>query len=244
MRQQRRNLVTSSFNVADVPGMFLRLDGQAITGYSQLDPLTTWNDTSGNGRNAATTGSGVVSKYIRTATLPGGGDAGMAWFNPGDSGGSEMGGAFPQDTIDDTGVGWTFYAWLRSFATTDQVLWQDDTGGAPQLLWASTGKIGWRDAITTHEIAPVSTGYHSAIWVFSGAPNVGACEVFLDGASVGSETWNWQNPLVTNYILGANQVSNLNLDAWVAEFIGWRGAHEAPIRQAVRNALVAKWGWG
>jgi hypothetical protein len=225
--------------------MFLRLDGAAVTGVTPGNALTTWPDTSGHGRHATTTGSGVVPKWITAGTLPAGGDAGMAWYNPFDTGGSENGGLLPESSID-TGTGWTYYLWFRAFdAASAQVLWQDNAGGGqPQLIWVSTGKFGWRDAGGTHEIAAATTGWHSLIYVFAGVAGTGTGTVYYDGVSAGTATWDWSTAGVTGYIMGANQISNANWDGWMAEFIGFAGAHDAATRQAMRSYLAAKWTWG
>ncbi len=246
MRQQRRNLVTSAaFTPASVPGMFLRLDGQAVTGYSHNTPLTTWVDTSGNGRDATANGTGIVPRYINTNTGPLGQNLGMVWFNPFDTGGSECGGLWPEGSVD-LGTGWSYYLWFRSFNATDpQVLWQDNQGGGqPQLIWTSTAKFGWRDAITTHEIAAAATDWHSLIYIFDGVAGTGTGTVYFDGVSAGSATWNWANTGVTGYIMGANQIGAANWDGWMGEFIGYAGAHDAATRTAIRAYLLAKWFWG
>lgn len=244
MRQQRRNLVTQGVGIDPlvVPGLQLELDGQAITGLASSDPLTTWTDTSGHGHHATTTGSGVVPKYISVATLPSGGNAGMAWYNPGDAGGSENGGTFPKSGTEDT-QGITYYFWLRSFdAVSAQVIFQDETGGQPQLIWGPS--IGWRDSGGTHSINAPTMGYHSLIYVFNPPNGTGLGEVFLDNVSLGTAVWAWDTAAPTTYVFGANQASNAHLDAWVAQINVFTGAHAAPLRDGIRNYLVNKWGWG
>lgn len=242
----RRALLGASrlINPATVPWRFLHLDGSAITGYAPLDSLTTWTDLSGNGRDAATTGIGVVPKYIYTGTLPSGGDKGMVWYNPFEVGGSQNGGLFPESALDQ-GTGWTFYLWFRAFdVSTTQVLWQNEAGGAPQLRWVSSGKFGWRDAGGIQEIGTATTGYHSLIYSFAGATGAGVGEVFYDGLSAGTAASNWSAAGVTNYIMGDNIGSGASWNGWMAEFIGYAGVHSPPTRQGIRSFLRSKWGWG
>lgn len=242
---RRRRMISSNITPYNVPGGFLHLDAAAITGVAPGASLTTWRDTSGNGRDATTPGVGVVPKYIFTATLPGGGDKGMVWYNPFDGTGSVNGGNFPESTIDQSS-GWTYYLWFRSFdAASPQVLFQDGAAGnQPQLIWVSNGKFGWRDSISTHEIAAASTGYHSLIYVFSGIAGAGTGEVYFDGARSGSAAWNWSNAGVSTYLVGANQVNNAHWDGWMGELMGFAGAHSSAVRLGLHTYFANKWGWG
>jgi hypothetical protein len=242
----RRLAFAGPLDPAGVAGMQLRLDAAALTGFAINDPITTWPDTSGHGRNAISTGVGVVPKYIRTATRPDGGNQGMAWFNPFDGAGSECGGSFPKSAADDT-QGFTYYFWFRSFdATNGQVLFQDDTSSRPVLRWLSAGgKIGWGDASgTPHDFTAPTTGYHSLIYRFNPPNGTGLGQVLLDGVSLGTAVWSWNTTIPTSYLVGDNAVSTANWDGWLAELIVYSGAHSEQTWRGVQAFLRGKWGWG
>lgn len=247
MRQQRRNLVTTSAGIdpGTLANLELRLAGPSVAG-SPEDQIALWADSSGKGRDASQA-TGANRPYISGGSVnnpnavSGRRGIGFNVFAP-----SFMEGLLPGATIG-SALGHTFYCWLYeySFGGNNQVIWQDNTGGRPRLLYSSsTGKIGWADAFGTNETVAQTAGYHSLVYAFN-PPNDGSgvCRVYRDNVLIGTSAWNYGFDVPTSYFLGANQVANAGLAATLYEFAFFSAAHSLATIQRVLEWGVGYWGF-
>lgn len=245
MRQQRRNLVTSgALDPSSLPNLELQLRGTSLVGATD-DPISTFSDTSGKGRHATQAGakrpriSGVNANNPLSPT----GKTGAS-FNFGEA--DNLDGAMA-----DVGVaaGNTFYLWFHEsqFGGNDQVIYNDDTGGKPQLIVAdATGKIAWRDG-STHSSAVQIKGddaFHSLVYVFSPpSGGAGTATIYHNGAVIFTDTWNYTTAGVSAYTVGANQVDGAPFAGTLFETDYFSQEHSPEIVARVLSWGVGFWGF-
>lgn len=249
MRQQRRALATGGpIAPNSLPNLELRLSGTSLAGTDDTN-IALWPDLSGHGRDAAQASATPQPK----TSIHGNAN------NP-DSPTNRKGANFNFGEIDrmdgtmtDVGVaaGNTVYLWFweSPFSVNGQVIFQDQSGGAPQLIVsdASGGKVGWRDGAATNLSTLGFTGvgaYHSLVYVFappSGGTGVGT--IYHNGTAVYTHTWSYNTASVTGYRIGANQVNQVPFGGILYELDYFSQAHSPDIVSRVLAWGTGFWGF-
>jgi uncharacterized protein (TIGR02217 family) len=202
--------------------------------------VSTWNDLSPNNWDAAqanaalqptvlTPGSANGTRLVRFdgVTSPNGDTMGFAMG----------GGNFPPATAGMTfyfyGV---FYTQVNSF--NGAVLFQDDTGGQPQLILkqaAPDAGIGWRDA-TTHAGSTYAPGTDVYAWVFEPPSGSGTGRVFKNGVQIHSDVWTFTTTSASSYIVSGNP-SNVCVKMDLGAVVWFSEDHDAATRLGVELYL-------
>ena len=229
----------------NVPGLFLWLDATTNLG-APNSQIADWTDRSGNNRDAFQT-------LVPNRPFVTDGSAGAPHAPNGKHGvsfnftiPSWMGGTLPAGPAGiGTTTGQTYYLWTWqvNFSKPAQVVWQDQFGASPQLLFADgADNVGWRDNLATHAIAPKTAGFQSMVWEFAPPDDgTGVCTMYRNGASIGSANWKFQFPTTDSYFLGVNQVANAGFAGMMYEFLAYTGAHTAQIRNLLLAYGSRKW---
>jgi hypothetical protein len=221
----------------DIAGCILWLAADDIVGLSDGDPVSTWADGSGAGRDA--TGSGGSRPTYQTGELNG---RPVVRFDGTDD---EMATA----SVGVTDLDCTIIAVL-SPANTDAgrspVFVGNDGGGngygiatstgggAPNEIGRLRGGIAWDSTGTAATTGPA---------IYSLVQSSGSCEVFLDGVSLGTFSSDPNNP-TSRITLGNHRVGVSSANCWagdIAEIAIYDSPLDATDRGDVEAYLTAKW---
>jgi hypothetical protein len=230
----------------------VKLDARSITGVPDGTVLTTWPDSSGNGRDAGQAIAGLKPTYRATASAN---QQPLVDFYAGATI-HDMGGTLPAGGLGNA-AGFTLYAYY----TQDQIDATDP--GAPggfndQIIWGSDIAGGWRMYGVRFPTVPTkfpsaSTGGNllqgsaapslgSHVMVYSLAPPSGAgvAALTLDGVQIATGTWN-ANPQ-TRYLVSSNAGDNIGLHGKIG-FLGLAATlHSARTQLGVAKFLRQTWG--
>ena len=219
-----------AFTPASLPGLALWLDATAITGLVDADPVGTWSDQSGNGRDA--TQATAAKKPTYKTNIQNGKP--VVRF----------------DSIDD-GLSVTMSLAAGSWSCYAVVLVPSATTAGNYVLDAETGrlifsprdsddntKVGWYDGLWK-DIAAITSGWKLLAWILTSGGNG---EVFVDGVSKGTAAYSAQaigGAIAIGTRYNINGTNNLRSD--LGEFALYSGAHTVADRQQLENYYNTKW---
>jgi hypothetical protein len=228
-----------------LPGLELYLRSDLGIVAADGDPVASWADQSGHARNASQVTAAMQPTFHRTGpTLSPAGKPAVSFDGLASPNGDNMTGTFPLGQISSTN-GATFYQYARVAASVNgaggQVIFQDDTGGRPQLRdnnFDPPNGFAFRDATGVFDLGiDTLPAIHLNSWVFVPPAPTGLCTLFVNGAALGSHAWNYDNAGTAGYVVGANQVQNVacKMDLWV--ILWFSVAHDTGTRKGVELFL-------
>lgn len=213
----------AGFDPASITGCRLWLQAEAITGLSDGAPVLTWSDESGSDHHAAQTQASRQPTF-QTSVING---RPVVRFDGADSMSLSLSEASTEHTF-------FFVIDLAALGGHHNYLFDSHEGRLilDAAKSASPHVVRWRDSSWRNVAAGVA-GHQILTWVFSGTTG----EVFRNGASVGTETYN-PTPLGGTTALGSNYSGNQNrFEGDIAEVVYYNQALAAADRQQVEQYL-------
>lgn len=244
-RPNRRWLMGQALNPGSLAYLELRLTD--IPAGAPDDPVATWADSSGNGRNA----TGGPNLPALSGDSPGNpnspsGRQGV-WFNSFFN--VYMTGPLPGGSGLEPSRGFTFYNWFHEGATNAnhaQTLWQSSSGGVGLILADGSLKIGYGDQLGAHISSTTkSAGYHSLVYTFNPPMGTGKCQVHYDGTLILEDDWSFTNGFgpASGYTLSNNTVDTTAFEGIYYELMLFSQAHDAATRAGVLAYGQGHWGF-
>jgi hypothetical protein len=230
-------------------------------GLANLASVNSWPDSSGNGRTATPFVGQAAPVYKTGVSITG---LPMVEFNGVNN---NMHAAFPAGGLTNSTVthGMSIYFYVNWFGNAaphngGQVIWQDESGSSPQLIYDLTGFPNF-GAIRTAGTGTLGTsqnnvaGSQTDTWIFrtpdsAVVPNfipapgdqASYCSQYVNGVcNYSSWTWGVNNFAIGCY-LAANQVQNVQFFGRIGEVLFYSNEHTAAQRQLVEGYLRRKWG--
>jgi hypothetical protein len=223
------------------------LDARSITGVVEGGNITTWPDTSGNGRNA--NGLGPFPKYRGTGSVNG--QPLADFFGVANA---QLQGSLPSVAID-VSAGFTHMCYV-----VEDVIDATDGGGFnAQLLGGSDQANGWRlwgvlyqtptvptpawsQGSTIYGSGAATTGIHIVTAVVQPPGSAATVDLYYDGVHVASGTMGTLGPNTQYEISGNGPAQNVTIKGKVAWFGFTNFALSTLQRQGVEQFLRNTWG--